>query len=121
MHSSLQAPAKTVRVGIAGVGNCASSFVQGLTFYRDAMDNEPVPGLMHAELGGYRVRDIGISAAFDINAAKVGKDVSEAIYAEPNNTARFAKVARTGIRVHRGPTLDGLGKYLRDEIEESDE
>jgi myo-inositol-1-phosphate synthase len=120
MHSSVQAPAKTVRVGIAGVGNCASSFVQGLTYYRDARDNEPSAGLMNAELGGYRVGDIAISAAFDINAAKVGRDVCEAVFAHPNNTARFAKVARTGVIVQRGPTLDGLGKYLRDEIEESE-
>jgi myo-inositol-1-phosphate synthase len=121
MQRSLQASARTVRVGIAGVGNCASSLIQGLTYYRDARDNEPVPGLMNVELGGYRVSDIAISAAFDINASKVGKDVSEAIFADPNNTARFAKVPKTGVKVHRGPTLDGLGKYLRDEIEESDE
>jgi myo-inositol-1-phosphate synthase len=112
---------KTVRVGIVGVGNCASSFVQGLSFYGDADGNEPVPGLMNVELGGYHVGDVEISSAFDINALKVGSDVSEAIFASPNNTRRFASVPPSGIRVQRGRTLDGLGKYLRDEIAESDE
>ena len=111
---------KKLRVGIVGVGNCASSFVQGLTYYRDAQANEPVPGLMHASLGGYHVSDIEISAAFDVNAAKVGRDVSDAIMAPPNNTTRFAAVRPTGVRVERGETLDGLGQYLREEIEESD-
>ena len=111
---------KKLRVGIVGVGNCASSFVQGLTYYRDAQANEPVPGLMHASLGGYHVSDIEISAAFDVNAAKVGRDVSDAILAAPNNTYRFADVRPTGVLVERGETLDGLGRYLRDEIEESD-
>lgn len=120
MHISARHASKGMRVGIAGVGNCASSLIQGLTYYRDARDNEPVPGLMNTELGGYRVGDIAISAAFDVSAAKVGRDVSEAIFAQPNNTARFAKVARTGVIVQRGPTLDGLGKYLSDQIEESD-
>src|SRR5688500_15678500 len=110
--------ARRVRVGIVGVGNCASSFVQGLDYYRDTTSNEPVPGLMNAEIGGYRIDDIEISSAFDVNAAKVGRDVSEAIYARPNNTHCFAKVARTGVRVQRGPTFDGLGKYVRDDIEE---
>ncbi|SEQ38414.1 myo-inositol-1-phosphate synthase [Faunimonas pinastri] len=109
-----------LRVGIIGVGNCASSFVQGLTFYADAESNEPIPGLMHPELGGYRIGDIEVSAAFDINAAKVGQDVADAILAGPNNTQNFAKVAPTGVRVHRGETLDGLGKYLREEIEEAE-
>ena len=110
-----------VRVGIVGVGNCAFSFVQGLSYYREANGNEPVPGLMHVELGGYHIGDVEISAAFDVNAAKVGRDVSEAIFARPNNTQRFAAVPPSGIRVQRGPTLDGLGKYLRDEIEQSEE
>jgi len=109
-----------VRVGIVGVGNCASSFIQGLTYYSDARGNEPMPGLMNADLGGYHVSDVEISAAFDINTAKVGLDVAEAIYAEPNNTIRFAGVKRTGVIVERGPTFDGLGRYLRDDIEESD-
>ena len=110
----------TLRVGIVGVGNCASSFVQGLTYYRDANSNEPVPGLMNVELGGYHVGDIEVASAFDINAAKVGKDVSEAIFASPNNTERFARPDPTGVRVSRGPTFDGVGKYMRDEIPESD-
>jgi myo-inositol-1-phosphate synthase len=110
-----------VRVGIVGVGNCASSFVQGLSYYRDAKGNEPVPGLMNVELGGYHIGDIEIASAFDVNATKVGRDVSEAIFAEPNNTQRFAPVPMSGIAVNRGRTLDGLGKYLRDEIDESPE
>jgi myo-inositol-1-phosphate synthase len=110
-----------VRVGIVGVGNCASSFVQGLSYYRDAKGNEPVPGLMNVELGGYHIGDIEIASAFDVNASKVGRDVSEAIFAEPNNTQRFASVPKSGIVVNRGRTLDGLGKYLRDEIDESPE
>lgn len=112
---------RKLRVGLVGVGNCASSFVQGLDYYRDASANEPVPGLMHVELGGYHVGDIEISAAFDVNAAKVGCDVSEAIFATPNNTTRFALPKPSGVRVARGPTFDGLGKYLREEIDESPE
>jgi myo-inositol-1-phosphate synthase len=112
-------PSNKVRVGIVGVGNCASSFVQGLTYYSDAHANEPVPGLMNTDLGGYHVRDIEIASAFDVNVRKVGRDVADAIYTEPNNTFRFADVPRTGVRVERGPTLDGLGRYLRDEVEES--
>lgn len=111
---------RTVRVGIVGVGNCASSFVQGLSYYRDANANKPVPGLMNIELGGYHVGDVEISAAFDVSAAKVGRDVSKAILAKPNNTQRFASVAETGVVVRRGKTLDGLGKYLREEIQESE-
>ncbi|MDX0455166.1 inositol-3-phosphate synthase [Sinorhizobium medicae] len=111
---------KSIRVGLVGIGNCASSLVQGLTFYRDAKEDEPVPGLMHANLGGYRVGDIEISAAFDVAASKVGRDVAEAIYAAPNNTFRFANAPSTGVVVQRGRTLDGIGRYLREEIEESD-
>jgi myo-inositol-1-phosphate synthase len=114
------ASSNKVRVGIVGVGNCASSFVQGLIHYADAQANEPLPGLMNADVGGYHVRDIEIAAAFDINAKKVGRDISEAIYASPNNTFRFADAKRSGVIVERGPTLDGLGRYLRDEIRESD-
>jgi len=108
-----------LRVAIVGVGNCASSFVQGLSYYRAAQANEPVPGLMNVELGGYHVRDIAVSAAFDVNAAKVGRDVADAILAPPNNTQIFAEVPRSGALVHRGPTLDGIGRYLTAEIEES--
>ncbi|MEK9282851.1 inositol-3-phosphate synthase [Bradyrhizobium sp. ISRA442] len=109
-----------VRVGLVGVGNCASSFVQGLSHYADAQANEPLPGLMNVDLGGYHVRDIEIASAFDVSARKVGRDVCEAIYAPPNNTFRFADAKLTGVTVERGPTLDGLGRYLREEIEESD-
>ena len=112
--------ANKVRVGIVGVGNCASSLVQGLTHYREAPSNETPPGLMHVELGGYHVGDVEVVSAFDINARKVGRDVSEAIFARPNNTFEFARPAPTGVMVRRGPTLDGLGKYLVDEVPESD-
>src|SRR5213592_2534280 len=101
-----------VRVAIIGVGNCASSFVQGLHYYRDARDSDRIPGLMHVNLGGYHVRDVEIVAAIDIDRNKVGKDVSEAIGEWPNNTYVFAKVPRTGVVVQRGMTHDGLGKYL---------
>jgi myo-inositol-1-phosphate synthase len=110
-----------IRVGIVGVGNCASSFVQGLTYYSGAESNEPVPGLMNVSVGGYHIGDVEISAAFDVNAYKVGRDVADAIWAEPNNTFKFADVKPTGVRVARGRTLDGLGQYLRDDIEESKE
>jgi len=111
---------RSIRVAIAGVGNCASSLVQGLTYYRDATGNEPIPGLMHADLGGYGIGDVEIVAAFDVAAAKVGRDVAEAIYAVPNNTHRFADVEKTGVTVARGPTMDGIGKYLTDVVEESE-
>jgi myo-inositol-1-phosphate synthase len=112
---------RKVRIGIVGVGNCANSLVQGLTYYREAKSNEPVPGLMNADVGGYHVGDIELSAAFEVNAEKVGKDLADAIWATPNNTHRFADVAPTGVTVLRGRTLDGIGQYLRDEIELSDE
>jgi myo-inositol-1-phosphate synthase len=112
---------RKVRIGIVGVGNCANSLVQGLTYYREAKSNEPVPGLMNANVGGYHVGDIQLSAAFEVNAEKVGKDLADAIWATPNNTHRFADVAPTGVTVLRGRTLDGIGQYLRDEIELSDE
>ncbi len=108
-----------LRVGVVGVGNCASSFVQGLAHYRDCRDNAPLPGLLRPEVGGYHVRDVGISAAFDVSAAKVGRDLSEAILAHPNNTFRFATVPHLGVPVHRGPTLDGLGHYLQGDVAES--
>jgi myo-inositol-1-phosphate synthase len=114
-------PAHKVRVGIVGIGNCASSLVQGLSYYREAKSNEPVPGLMNVNLGGYHVKDIEISAAFDVNARKVGKDVADAVWASPNNTHRFADVPQTGVTVLRGRTLDGIGEYLREDIEISDE
>ncbi|MFL5075446.1 MAG: inositol-3-phosphate synthase [Microvirga sp.] len=110
---------RKLRVGIVGVGNCASSFVQGLSYYGEAKANEPVPGLMNVELGGYHVGDIEIASAFDISADKVGLDVAEAVFARPNNTQKFSAVPRTGVTVRRGKTLDGLGKYLREEIPEA--
>ena len=108
-----------VRVGIVGVGNCASAFVQGVQFYRDAPTDEPIPGLMHTVLGGYHVGDISFAAAFDVDAAKVGHDLGEAVFAPPNNTMRFADVPHTGIEVLRGPTFDGLGRYYRDAVVEA--
>ena len=101
-----------IRVAIIGVGNCASSLVQGVNFYKEAKEDEFVPGLMHVNLGGYHIRDIEFSAAFDIDVNKVGKDLSEAIYTTPNNTFRFSDVPNLGVPVHRGMTHDGLGKYL---------
>src|SRR5689334_12309457 len=103
---------KTVRVAIIGAGNCASSLVQGVEFYKNAPEDEFVPGLMHVKLGNYHVRDIEFSAAFDIDGNKVGKDLSEAIFAEPNNTYKFADVPKLDVPVRRGMTHDGLGKYL---------
>jgi myo-inositol-1-phosphate synthase len=109
-----------LRLAIVGVGNCASALVQGLEHYRDASSDDRVPGLMHVDLGGYHVRDIEVVAAFDVDAKKVGKDVAEAIFSEPNNTIRFADVPPTGVAVQRGRTLDGLGAFYREVIEESD-
>ncbi|MBE7184496.1 MAG: inositol-3-phosphate synthase [Methylobacterium mesophilicum] len=109
-----------VRVGIVGVGNCASSLLQGIAYYRDAKGNEPIPGLMNLDLGGYHVGDIEISCAFDVAKSKVGRDVADAIHAAPNNTIKFAEVSASGVKVERGPTLDGIGKYLEDEVEESE-
>ncbi len=110
-----------IRVAIAGVGNCASSLVQGLVYYKDAADDTQVPGLMHTILGGYRISDIEVVLAFDVDAEKVGTDLGKAIYSTLNNTIRFANVGDTGIIVKRGPTFDGLGKYYREVVEESPE
>jgi myo-inositol-1-phosphate synthase len=108
-----------VRVAIIGVGNCASSFIQGVEYYKKARESDLVPGLMHVNLGGYHIRDIEFSAAFDIDKKKVGKDLSEAIFTWPNNTYKFCHVPRKGIPVHRGMTHDGLGKYLSEIIEKA--
>lgn len=108
-----------VRVAIIGVGNCASSFVQGVHYYRNAKDTDLVPGLMHVNLGGYHISDIEFSAAIDIDANKVGKDLSEAIYTWPNNTYKFCDVPKTGIKVARGMTHDGLGYYLSEIIKKA--
>jgi myo-inositol-1-phosphate synthase len=105
-----------VRVAIVGVGNCASSFVQGVQFYKDADPTKSVPGLMHVDLGGYHVNDIEFTAAFDIDAEKVGKDLSEAIWSGQNNTIKFADVPHLDVPVYRGMTHDGLGKYLKQRI-----
>jgi myo-inositol-1-phosphate synthase len=108
-----------INVAIVGVGNCASSLVQGIEFYRDAPEDQAVPGLMHVNLGGYHVRDINFVAAFDINKTKVGKDLSQAIFAEPNNTIKFADVPNLDCQVYRGMTHDGIGKYLADVIQKA--
>jgi myo-inositol-1-phosphate synthase len=108
-----------VRVAIAGVGNCASALVQGVEYYRDAAPDDTVPGLMHVELGGYHVGDVEFVAAFDVDAGKVGTDLSKAIFTGQNNTIRFSAVGFLDVTVQRGPTLDGLGSYYRSTIEES--
>jgi myo-inositol-1-phosphate synthase len=110
---------KKVRVALIGVGNCASALVQGVEYYKDAKPEDQVPGLMHVNLGGYHIKDIEFTAAFDVVASKVGKDLSEAIHAEPNNTVRFAEVPKTGIKVARGMTHDGIGKYLAQVVEKA--
>src|SRR5579872_6636605 len=108
-----------IRVAIAGVGNCASSLIQGVEYYRNADPADTVPGLMHVRLGDYHVADVDFVAAFDVDAAKVGLDLGKAIFSGQNNTIRFATVGELGVTVQRGPTLDGLGKYYRQTIEES--
>jgi myo-inositol-1-phosphate synthase len=108
-----------VRVAIAGVGNCASSLVQGVEYYHDASPLDTVPGLMHVELGGYHVHDVEFVAAFDVDAAKVGVDLSKAVFASHNNTIRFASVGHFDVTVQRGPTFDGLGSYYTKSIDES--
>jgi myo-inositol-1-phosphate synthase len=108
-----------VRLAIAGVGNCASSLVQGLEYYRGASPSQQVPGLMHVVLGGYHVGDVEVVAAFDVDDTKVRQDLGKAIWAGHNNTSRFANVGNLGVEVQRGPTLDGLGLHYRQAIEES--
>jgi myo-inositol-1-phosphate synthase len=105
-----------VRVAIVGVGNCANSLLQGVEYYKDAPEDQFVPGLMHVNLGGYHIRDIEFTAAFDVTSDKVGKDLSEAIWAHPNDTIKFADVPKTGIEVSRGMTHDGLGKYISEVV-----
>lgn len=112
--------ARSLRVGLVGIGNCASSFVQGLEFYRDVSPSEAPPGLMSAEIGGYCIGDVIVSAAFDVSASKVGRDLTDAIFAAPNNTYRFASPAVSGVEVLRGPTLDGLGRYVSGAVSEAD-
>jgi myo-inositol-1-phosphate synthase len=109
----------SIKVAIAGVGNCANSLIQGVTFYADADETETIPGLMHTRFGAYHVGDIEFVAAFDVDADKVGADLADAIWASENNTLKFADVASTGVTVLRGPTLDGLGEYYVELIDES--
>src|SRR5437764_12652777 len=108
-----------VRVALIGVGNCANSLLQGREYYKDAPDDEFVPGLMHVNLGGYHVRDIEFTAAFDVVKGKVGEDISDAMWAHPNDTIKFADVPKTGITVSRGMTHDGIGKYLSEVVEKA--
>jgi myo-inositol-1-phosphate synthase len=109
----------TVKVALAGIGNCANSLVQGVAMYRDAPEDEPVPGLMHVRFGTYHVGDIEFVAAFDVDAKKVGLELTEAIWASENDTLKFAETTPTEVIVQRGPTLDGLGEYYRELVEES--
>src|SRR5947209_19081715 len=109
-----------VRVAIIGVGNCANSLLQGVQYYKDAPDDKFVPGLMHVNLGGYHISDIEFVAAFDVVKGKVGVDLAEAMWAHPNDTIKFAEVAKTGVTVSRGMTLDGIGKYLSQVVEKAE-
>jgi myo-inositol-1-phosphate synthase len=108
-----------IRVAIVGVGNCANSLVQGVTYYKDAALDQEIPGLMHAVVGGYHINNVKFVAAFDVDAKKVGLDLADAIWASENNTIKFSDVAKTGVPVQRGVTLDGLGKYYKETIQES--
>ncbi len=110
-----------IRVAIAGLGNCASSLIQGVEYYRDADPGQKVPGLMHVQFGDYHVSDLEFVAAFDVDGKKVGQDIAEAIHVSENNTIKLADVPPTGVTVQRGPTLDGMGQYYRDTIIESDD
>jgi myo-inositol-1-phosphate synthase len=110
---------KKIRLAIAGLGNCAWSLMQGLEFYKNVPENVQIPGLMHSNLGGYKISDIEIVAAFDVDANKVGKDVKDALESYPNNTIKFATVKKTGVKVMRGKTLDSIGKYYKTVIKES--
>ena len=110
----------TIKVAIAGVGNCSSALVQGTYYYRNASEDEDVPGLLHVDMGGYRPRDLEFVAAFDVDATKVGKDLSEAIFAHPNNTRKFSDVPKLGVKVRKGPVMDGLGKYIKGYVKESE-
>ena len=112
-------PTGKVRVAIVGAGNCASALVQGVHHYHDAKPNEFVPGLMHVDLGGYHISDIEFTAAFDVDADKVGRDLGEAIFRGQNNTVKFAEVPKLNVPVHRGMTHDGIGKYLSKVIEKA--
>jgi len=110
----------TIKVAIAGVGNCSSALVQGTYYYRNASEDEDAPGLLHVNMGGYHPRDLEFVAAFDVDATKVGRDLSEAIFAYPNNTIKFSDVPKLGVEVQKGPVMDGLGKYLKGYVKESE-
>ena len=110
-----------VKVAIVGLGNCANSLIQGVEYYKNADDNDDVPGLMHVKLGDYHIKDIEFVAAFDVDGKKVGLDIADAILASENNTIKFAEVKSLGVKVSRGHTLDGLGRYYRENIQESEE
>src|ERR1700736_1197667 len=112
---------RKVRVAVLGVGNCASSLIQGVQYYRDSKPGAEIPGIMHVELGGYHIRDIEFSAAFDVDKDKVGKDLADAIFAGHNNTVKFSEVPHLGVKVERGMTHDGLGKYLSEIITKAPE
>lgn len=112
---------RNIKIAIVGVGNCAASLIQGLTYYKDAQEDQKIVGLMHTVLGGYRISDIEVVAAFDVNKSKVGKDVAQAIFAKPNNTKTFARVEKTGVIVKNAELLDGIGEYLKDVVEISSE
>ena len=116
---ALKAKSRKIRVAIIGVGNCASSLVQGVYYYRNAKASDRIPGIMHVDVGGYHLRDIDFVAAFDVDRNKVGKDLADAIYAAPNNTYRVADVPRTGVKVSRGMTHDGIGKYLSQVVQKA--
>src|SRR6266571_8801109 len=119
MVAAGEASLAKIRIALIGVGNCASSLVQGVEFYRNATGNRAVPGIMHLDLGGYHIGDVEFVAAFDIAKGKVGRDLADAIAAPPNNTERFAAVRPTGVEVRRGPTHDGIGRYLRETVIEA--
>jgi myo-inositol-1-phosphate synthase len=109
-----------IRIAIVGVGNCASSLIQGIEYYQDAKADEFVPGLMHVKVGPYHINDIKVVAAFDVDSNKVGRDLADAIFIEPNNTIKFSDVPKTDVIVQRGPTMDGFAKYYRETVKESD-
>src|SRR3982074_1347169 len=123
-RTTRKAPARRggrkIRVAIIGVGNCASSLVQGVHYYRNAKPGDDIPGIMHVDLGGYHLSDLEFVAAFDVDRNKVGKDLADAIYAKPNNTYRFADVPKTGVKVSRGMTHDGIGKHLAAVVKKAD-
>src|SRR5438876_2664861 len=119
MSHTQTVPRRAVRVAVVGAGNCASALVQGVSKYKDAAPDEFVPGLMHVELGGYHVRDIEFTAAFDVTTTKVGQDLADAIWAHPNDTIKYSDVPKTGVTVSRGMTHDGIGKYLSQIVEKA--